>query len=60
MEIGLGSLVVHASGSGAVMLVAATAGDDMYCVSVDRQKDIRQWCHRSSLRRAQQPLLRAG
>ncbi len=60
MEIGLGSLVVHFARGGIVMLVVATAGEEMYCVSVDRQKNIKQWCHRASLRRAQQSFLRAG
>jgi hypothetical protein len=42
------------------MLVVAIAGEEMYCVSIDKQKSIKQWCHRASLRRAQQELLRAG
>jgi hypothetical protein len=58
MEIGLGSLVVHFARGGIVMLVVAIAGEEMYCVSID--KSIKQWCHRASLRRAQQELLRAG
>ncbi len=58
MEIGLGSLVTHCAGEGQAMLVVATAGDEMYCVSID--KSIKQWCHRSLLRRAQQPMLLAG
>ena len=60
MEFGLGSLVEPRIGEGMTMLVVATAGDEMYCVSVDKQKSIKQWCHRSALRRAPQPLLRAG
>jgi hypothetical protein len=60
MEIGLGSLVVHFARQGQTMLVVATAGEEMYCVSIDRQKSIRQWCHRASLRHAQQSFLRAG
>ena len=60
MEIGLGSLVVHSAGEGSTMLVVATTGDEMYCVSLDKQKSIKQWCHKSSLRRTQQPALRAG
>ncbi len=46
MGIGLGSLVE--SPAGVVMVVAATDGDEMFCVSADRQ--IKQWCHRSHLR----------
>jgi hypothetical protein len=60
MEIGLGSLVVHFARQGQTMLVVATAGDEMYCVSIDQQKSIKQWCHRASLRRAPQPMLQAG
>jgi hypothetical protein len=60
MEIGLGSLVVPSAGEGVTMLVVAAAGDEMYCVSIEKQKSIRQWRHRSALNRAPQPLLRAG
>lgn len=59
MEIGLGSLVVHFARQGQTMLVVATAGEEMYCVSVDAQKTVRQWCHKASLRVVSQPMLQA-
>jgi hypothetical protein len=60
MEIGLGSLVVHFARQAQTMLVVATAGEEMYCVSLDPQKTIRQWCHKASLMCVPQPMLRAG
>jgi hypothetical protein len=50
MGIGLGSLVVTAHGGGLVMLVVATDGEQMYCVSVDKQKSIKQWVDRGLLK----------
>jgi len=51
MEIGLGSLVVDASGSmAAAMVIAAMDGEHAYCVALD--KSVRQWRHRSTLREA--------
>jgi ribosomal protein S18 acetylase RimI-like enzyme len=52
MGIGLGSLVVTASGSSMAMVVVATDGEQMYCVSVDKQKSIRQWVDRALLKQA--------
>jgi hypothetical protein len=52
-EIGLGSLVTQKSGDGPVMVVAAAAGDDMFCVSRDVTIPLRVWCHRAMLRTAE-------
>lgn len=53
MEIGLGSVVVDAAaGSGLAMVIAAMDGDHAYCVSMDAQKSVRQWRHRSTLQEA--------
>ena len=52
-EIGLGSLVMQKSGNGPVMVVAAAAGDDMFCVSRDVTIPLRLWCHRAMLRTAE-------
>lgn len=59
-EIGLGSLVVQKSGDGPVMAVAAAAGDEMFCVSLDPQATLRLWCHRAMLKKAERPRARAA
>ena len=53
-EIGLGSLVVQTSGDGPVMVVAAAAGDEMFCVSRDLSIPLRLWCHRAILKKVEQ------
>ena len=55
MDIGLGSLVTNTHDGDVVMVVAATAGDEMYCVSTDAPKSVKQWRHRSTLRNAAWP-----
>lgn len=61
-EIGLGSLVLQKSGDGPVMVVAAAAGDEMFCVSRDVTIPLKLWCHRAMLMTAErltpQPALR--
>ena len=59
-EIGLGSLVVQASGDGPVMAVAAATGDDMFCVSLDAEATLRLWCHRAMLKKAERPQRQAA
>jgi len=54
-EIGLGSMVVQKSGEGPVMVVAAATGDDMFCVSLDLSRSIKEWRHRSALKAAERP-----
>lgn len=60
MEIGLGSMVVQASGDGPVMVVAAATGDDMFCVSLDLNRSIKEWLPRSALKVAERPKARAA
>jgi hypothetical protein len=55
-EIGLGSLVTQASGDGPVMVVAAAAGDDMFCVSRDVTIPLKLWCHRAMLKSVERML----
>ncbi|HEY0266129.1 MAG TPA: hypothetical protein VGC16_05210 [Rhizomicrobium sp.] len=59
MEIGLGSVVVQASGDGPVMVVAAATGDDMFCVSLDLAMPLKVWCPRAMLKKAERPQGRA-
>ena len=59
-EIGLGSLVTQKSGDGPVMAVAAAAGDDMFCVSLDAEATLRLWCHRAMLKKAERQQARAA
>ena len=60
MEIGLGSMVVQASGNGPVMVVAAATGDDMFCVSLDLNRSIKEWLPRAALKVAERPKARAA
>ena len=55
MEISLSSLVVQKSGDGPVMIVAASTGDDMFCVSLDLASPLKAWCHRAMLKPAERP-----
>jgi hypothetical protein len=59
-DIGLGSLVVQKSGDGPTMMVAAAAGDDMFCVSLDLALPLKVWCPRAMLKRAERPQRRAA
>jgi hypothetical protein len=60
MEISLGSLVVQKSGDGPVMMVTASTGDDMFCVSLDLASPLKIWCPRAMLKPAEPPQKRAA
>ncbi len=55
MDIGLGSLVVRQPDGGFVMCVAADAGDDLFCVSMDTQNSVRGWFSRGELQPVRRP-----
>jgi hypothetical protein len=42
------------------MAVAAAAGDDMFCVSLDAEATLRLWCHRAMLKKADRPQRQAA